>query len=935
MTMANEQEPRQLSNSDAKVFPEVGMKTLKASIFLLMMAVLTVAGAAHAAPVLIGSITDGISEPSRVAMDAQGNVYVSDPAAGRVSKYSSKGEKLGSFNVPRPYGIAVRADGAIYVCSVQVPARKNHYVNKSSVLIYSPGFVQTGTLGASSGEFDAPVDIAIDSAGAVYVADTKKGVVKVFDAQGAYQYSIGGGHLRSKWTKGVAINDAANNGAGEVYVVDSVKMTVQGYMVDVPRISVFSKSGTLLRTFGEYGTELGKMMSVSGIAADPDGQLYVADSGNNVVHILNATDGTPVGEGGLYANYGYRATGVAVSKSKVVYVAWESGRVDAFGLQGYVTMTVSPSSLAFEARQYSANPAAQSVTISNGGSGTLNWTASADHEWISLGQPVAAGPAASSTLAVSVDVSTLTPGSYQGTVTVSSEFGELATISVGLTVAQPLMLNISDWSPSFTLKKGNTTASSNVVVSIDGGAGSWSIAPGSLPSWLSVSPMSGGADATTVTFTASAAGLAAQSAPYLASVPVSAAGVIGDGSKFTVSLTVTASTTISVSTNRPDAAFQVTGPVSYSGTGQNWSIEDVPAGDYTVTFGAVAGYKKPYPQTKTLADGSAISFSGIYASYKDLAAKKNIITAKGPAASADALVKLYKNNGEAVAFDLMALETLAGANVAAGDVDGDGIADLIVGAGAGANNPAVVRVYRAFDKAMMLEFVPFGTLNGAGVAAADLNGDGKAELIVSDNAGTIAVFTVVEGRMTATGIELAGTSAAAADTEGDGRPEIVTVTASGLSVWKIDATPAVGAWTAASAGDLAIAASSVAAADTDGDGQDELIAGINGAPGTASTVVISEMNGSRATFSTFDKYGANVAAADLDGDGKAEVIVGAGAKQSASGKMNKRDGDTQPSNSSEEGTVRVYNAAGTLQYVIRAFDNATNGVNLAVGDLGL
>jgi hypothetical protein len=445
-----------------------------------------------------------------------------------------------------------------------------------------------------------------------------------------------------------------------------------------------------------------------------------------------------------------------------------------------------------------------------------------------------------------------------------------------------------------------------------------------------------------VTFTVNAAGLAAQAAPYVAYVPVTSAGVIGDGSKFTVSLMVNATTTINVSTNRPDAAFQVSGPASFSGTGANWSVENAPAGEYTVTFGDVAGHRRPYPQTKTLSEGGAVTFSGAYASYQDLAAKQKIVVAKGPAAENDARIKLFKNNGAQMAYGLTALDTLYGASVAAGDVDGDGVADLIVGSGKGPNNPAVVRVYRAVDKAMMAEFTPFGTLNGAGVAAADLNGDGKAEIIVCDNEGAIAVYTVAGGRMTATGIELVGTAAAAVDTAGDGRPEIVTVTAAGLQVWTVTSSAAAGSWTAVLAGDHAVAASTVAAADTDADGKDEIIAGINGTAGAASSVVIIEGDGSQTSFSTFDRYGIVVAAADLDGDGKTEIIVGAGAKQNAAmsgkaGKMDKRGDDRSGNGNSdhEEGSVRVYSAKGTLKFEFKPFGDAKNGVNLAVGDLGL
>jgi len=45
-------------------------------------------------------------------------------------------------------------------------------------------------------------------------------------------------------------------------------------------------------------------------------------------------------------------------------------------------------------------------------------------------------------------------------------------------------------------------------------------------------------------------------------------------------------------------------------------------------------------------------------------------------------------------------------------------------------------------------------------------------------------------------------------------------------------------------------------------------------------------------------------------------------------------GQQQDDDDHEKGTVRVYSAAGTLKLVIRPFDGAAGGINLAIGDLG-
>lgn len=70
--------------------------------------------------------------------------------------------------------------------------------------------------------------------------------------------------------------------------------------------------------------------------------------------------------------------------------------------------------------------------------------------------------------------------------------------------------------------------------------------------------------------------------------------------------------TISVSTNLAASTFTITGPATFSGAGTTATFPNAPTGDYTITFGAVAGYVTPQPQSKTLSAGNTLVFSGQY-----------------------------------------------------------------------------------------------------------------------------------------------------------------------------------------------------------------------------------------------------------------------------------------------------------------------------------
>lgn len=190
-----------------------------------------------------------------------------------------------------------------------------------------------------------------------------------------------------------------------------------------------------------------------------------------------------------------------------------------------------------------------------------------------------------------------------------------------------------------------------------------------------------------------------------------------------------------------------------------------------------------------------------------------------------------------------------GARVATGDVTGDGVEDIVIGAGPGGG--AWVKVFDGKTLADLGAYLAYnpGFTGGAFVATGDVNGDGRADIVTGAGPGGGPHVEVYSGK---TLFPAAGATVGAFQL-----PE-----------------QSFFAYSAGFTGGVF-----VAAGDTDGDGHADVVTGA-GASGGPHVKVFSGATGE--VFFSFFAYDPNytggvlVAAGDLDGDGKAEVVTGNG-----------------------------------------------------------
>jgi len=492
------------------------------------------------------------SNPVGVALDASGNVYVADQdnsrirrvvQGGTVTTIAGKTTSVGDggpsteARLVNPSGVAVDAPGNLYIADPS--ANRVRKVTPSGTITTVAGTGQTGGGGdngpAASAVLNSPSGVTLDSGGNLYIADTGNGVIRRVDAStgiitlfaGSYTCCYAGagtggdGGLATAATLfdpgGVAVD-----GAGNVYITELVaapagqaaaggavrRVTTDGM------INTWAGGGTGVAGFsGDGGSPLQAVFSeYVNIAAGSDGTLYIGDQDNNRVRkvdpsgaIVNTVAGNgrggETGEGGpatlaglgivtsvaldaagnLYiGSYGYVqkvassgvigpyagnqqfsfsgdggpataasieiASGLAVDSGGNLYIADNGNRrVRLVQAGGPPSITLAPTSLTFTAANASSTPGSQNLTVTNTGGGTLNWAASATTA--SGGAWLTALPATGSSISghpgmmvtVSVNPVGLASGDYYGTVALDSSFAPNSpqVTIVRLTVTSP------------------------------------------------------------------------------------------------------------------------------------------------------------------------------------------------------------------------------------------------------------------------------------------------------------------------------------------------------------------------------------------------------------------------------------------------------------------------------------------------------------------
>jgi sugar lactone lactonase YvrE len=405
--------------------------------------------------------------PAGIALDKAGNLYIADSANHRVRQISTNGtittvagNGTGGYSGD---GVAASSSELYNPTDVKVDSAGNLYIadqGNNLIRIVSGGTINTfagnavtrtagfsGDLGpATSALLNAPSGIALDSAGNLYIADTNNNVIR-------------------EVTNGT-INTIAGNGAAA------------------------------------YGGDLGPATSASlnfplGVSVSSAGQVYIADTGNNLVRALNQPCSYSAAPTSVQATAAGGGFSIAVTTQSYCswtvsgLPAWASAPSGAVTGPGSVSVVIAPDpgaarsatitvagvpvTLNQAACTYAVSPGAESFTAA-GGTGAVTvttalvcaWTVTNTNSWITFSAPGGTGSGT-----VNFTAAAGPTGGQTGTFTVAGATFtviEQASSLPGLSLigSMPHIAAEENWTTAFTLvNKGNASATARLSLFSD------------------------------------------------------------------------------------------------------------------------------------------------------------------------------------------------------------------------------------------------------------------------------------------------------------------------------------------------------------------------------------------------------------------------------------------------------------------------------------
>jgi len=265
---------------------------------------------------LLGS-TDGppnqarFDRPQGVAQDSNGNYFVADTNNNSVRMIDPAGNVTtlsDTASFYEPTGVAIDAQDTLYIAVAQSYQiwKRTAADSLSIVAGKTEGYVD-GLGGSGDARFVAPAGIAVDKQGNLYVSDANR--IRKIDTSFNVTTLAGNGDEGLVNGTGTATGQAeftlprglAVDAAGNVYVADTGNSVIR--KID-PSGNVSTLAGNGMPGELDGSAANAEFDRPSGVAVDANGNVFVTDSGNNVIRRIDSAGNVSTWAGSGNIGYG-------------------------------------------------------------------------------------------------------------------------------------------------------------------------------------------------------------------------------------------------------------------------------------------------------------------------------------------------------------------------------------------------------------------------------------------------------------------------------------------------------------------------------------------------------------------------------------------------------------------------------------------------------
>jgi len=222
------------------------------------------------------------SNPTQMSLDLSGNLYAAGTGASALTKLTLTGTSYVASTVTiagvaAPQASVVDRSGNIFVAdktTASVYEVAAETVNGNSLPGTNGALPNSTQLVTVATGLSSPTSLAIDGYGNIYIGDSGAGSIFRVDASSGVMTTL---------LSGISPNAVAADAAGDVYYQDSTALNI----VEIPYASI--SSGVAGST---SVTVLGSLKTPSGLAVAGNGNIYSADSGAGTLTFINRSSFT-------------------------------------------------------------------------------------------------------------------------------------------------------------------------------------------------------------------------------------------------------------------------------------------------------------------------------------------------------------------------------------------------------------------------------------------------------------------------------------------------------------------------------------------------------------------------------------------------------------------------------------------------------------------